>query len=403
MLDNAIQVFLLERKAAKLKSLGNKATDSQVEESFLPENWIPEAAKRAGQLSLVSHPSKFTHPSAKTSSIVFKSEFIADGFLRSGNVDAELDVFGNAAALDVYKFLSLRLMDGQTVLEHLENDTSIIRAQFSVVSTPFEKLRFNFLAIKRDKFPKVRTSSQVKQVYFSVDDNYHLLSILTPSGLMFALKDHVQKMRFSDETKQAREAEKNNVCHSEGWDEIHDLVVIGFGGTKPQNISVLNNKFHGESYLLTCIPPQLKTRSIVPPTTEFFKSMANASLYKEGFKAFHLSITQEGTGFSLSGRQNNVIHCMMEAMVGRIWQLRQFEAGWSERTHLPQYQKIWLDSLWTQERVKDESWLPLIIQGFVLWFVDGYKKMMGKEAKVLNEAILSEIRALIEENKDGFR
>ena len=149
MLDNAIHAFLLERKAAKLKSLGNKLPDSQLEESFLPENWIPEAAKRAGQLSLVSHPSKFTHPSAKTSSIVFKSEFSGDGFLRSGNVDAELDVFGNAAALDVYKFLSLTLMDGKTVLEHLENDTSIIRAQFSVVSTPSEKLRFNFLEIGR--------------------------------------------------------------------------------------------------------------------------------------------------------------------------------------------------------------------------------------------------------------
>jgi CRISPR-associated protein Csy1 len=402
MLDNAIHAFLLERKAAKLKSLGNKLPDSQLEESFLPENWIPEAAKRAGQLSLVSHPSKFTHPSAKTSSIVFKSEFIGDGFLRSGNVDAELDVFGNAAALDVYKFLSLTLMDGKTVLEHLENDTSIIRAQFSVVSTPFEKLRFNFLAIKRDKFPKVRTSSQVKQVYFPVDDNYHLLSILTPSGLIFALKDRVQKLRFSDETKQAREAEKNSVFHSQGFDEIHDLVVIGFGGTKPQNISVLNNKFHGESYLLTCIPPQLKTRSIVLPPTDFFKSSANSSLYKEGFKAFHRSITQEGDFFSLSESGNNLIHCMMDAMVGRIWQLRQFEAGWSEKTQLPHYQKIWLDSLWMEERVKDESWLPLITQDFVLWFVEGYKKMMGKEARVLSEAILSEISAFIEENKDGF-
>lgn len=93
---------------------------------------------------------------------------------------------------------------------------------------------------------------------------------------------------------------------------------------------------------------------------------------------------------------------MMDAMVGRIWQLRKCEAGWSEKTQLPHYQKIWLDSLWTEERVKDESWLPLIIQDFVLWFVEGYKKTMGKEAKVLSEAILSEISAFIEENKDGF-
>ncbi|MEN9756197.1 MAG: type CRISPR-associated protein Csy1 [Pseudomonadota bacterium] len=402
MLDNAIQAFLLERKAAKLKSLGNKVPDSLIEESFLAENWIPEAAKRAGQLSLVSHPSKFTHPSAKTSSIVFKSEFVADGFLRSGNVDTELDVFGNAAALDVYKFLSLTLMDGRTVLEHLENDTSSIRAQFSGISTPFDKLRTNFLAIKRDKFPKVRTSGQVKQVYFPVEDNYHLLSILTPSGLIFALKDRVQSLRFSDETKQAREAEKNSVFHSKGFDELHDLVVIGFGGTKPQNISVLNNKFHGESYLLTCIPPQLKARSILPPTSDFFKNSAYSGLNKDSFKVFHRVIVQEGDYFSLCRDENNIIHCMMDAMVGRIWQLRQLEAGWSEKTQLPHYQKVWLDSLFTKERTKDESWLSLIVQDFVLWFVEGYKKTMGKEAKVLSEEIMCDIRTLIDENKDGF-
>ena len=63
---------------------------------------------------------------------------------------------------------------------------------------------------------------------------------------------------------------------------------------------------------------------------------------------------------------------------------------------------MWLDSLFTKERTKDESWLSLIVQDFVLWFVEGYKKTMGKEAKVLSEEIMCDIRTLIDENKDGF-
>ncbi len=403
MLDNAIQAFLLERKAVKMKSVGNKCQAHHIEDSFLPENWIPDAAKRAGQLSLVSHPSKFTHPSAKTSSIVFKSEFVADGFLHSGNAEAELDVFGNAAALDVYKFLSLELMDGKTVLAHLEEDTSSIQAQFSGISTPFEKLRANFLAIKRDKFPKIRTSSQVKQVYFPVQDNYHLLSILTPSGLIFSLKDRLQTLRFSGETKQAREAEKNNVFHSRGFDELHDLVVIGFGGTKPQNISVLNNKFHGESYLLTCIPPQIKSRAMSTPSTDFFKNSVYPSLYKDSFKVFHRLIAQEASQLLINDNENSVIDCMMDAIIGRIWQLRQVEAGWSEKTQLPHYQKIWLDALFTQEREKDDSWLVLVIHDCVFWFIDGYKKIMSKEAKVLSEEVVRQIKCRIEKHQDGLR
>jgi CRISPR-associated protein Csy1 len=70
---------------------------------------VPDAAKRVTQLSMVSHPSKFSHPSAKTSSVIAKVEQSNDGYLRSGNVDYSLDVFGNAAAMDVFKFLSLPL------------------------------------------------------------------------------------------------------------------------------------------------------------------------------------------------------------------------------------------------------------------------------------------------------
>ncbi|MBN4071571.1 hypothetical protein JYT30_00245, partial [Desulfotalea psychrophila] len=76
MLDSAIQVFLDERKEIWLKSkIKGKTTDEekivlerQATEEFSLPSWLPRAAKRAKQLSLVSHPGKFSHPSAKTTS-----------------------------------------------------------------------------------------------------------------------------------------------------------------------------------------------------------------------------------------------------------------------------------------------------------------------------------------------
>ena len=94
---------------------------------------------------------------------------------------------------------------------------------------------------------------------------------------------------------------------------------------------------------------------------------------------------------------------MMDAIIGRIWQLRQVEAGWSEKTQLPHYQKIWLDALFTQEREKDDSWLVLVIHDCVFWFIDGYKKIMSKEAKVLSEEVVHQIKCLIEKHQDGLR
>lgn len=125
-----ISDFFADRKAswlkAKLKSSLSEDEQSQLQqeanEKFALANWLPDAARRATQLTMVSHPGKFSHPSAKTSSVIVKSNLANDGYLRSGNVDYELDVFGNAAAMDVYKFLSVIIDDSKTVLTHLEED-----------------------------------------------------------------------------------------------------------------------------------------------------------------------------------------------------------------------------------------------------------------------------------------
>ncbi len=109
MLDPALQNFLQERKAARLKSKlkpsmsveEQQVIEQEADNEFALETWLPKAAKRAKQLSLVSHLGKFSHPSAKTRSIIATCAYHNDGFIRSGNVNVDLDVFGNAAALDV--------------------------------------------------------------------------------------------------------------------------------------------------------------------------------------------------------------------------------------------------------------------------------------------------------------
>ncbi len=402
MLDEAIVTFLSERKAVKLKGVSDEEQISKINETFHPENWLLDAARRAGQLSLVSHPSKFTHPSAKTSSIISRSEYREDGFLRSGNANSELDVFGNAAAMDVYKFLSLILADGKTVLTHLEENTDLIQKQLKLASISFGELRDNFLAIKQDKSSKIRTSGQVKQVYFPVADDYHLLSVLTPSGLMFALKEKIQNIRFSEQTKLAREAEKNGAFNEQGFDELYNLTIMGFGGTKPQNISVLNSKFHGETYLLPCIPPQFKERDVEPPHSDFFKNSVYPRLYKDSFQVFHRLITASVNNVNIRDGRDNVIGFVIDKVIERSWQLRQLDTGWSEKTHLPTYQKIWLDNAFLEERENTDDWLNLVIKELAHWFLDGYKKVIGKDAELLGDEELRDIRTLIEENQDGL-
>ncbi|MGZ5027700.1 MAG: type I-F CRISPR-associated protein Csy1, partial [Methylobacter sp.] len=337
MLDPAIENFLSERKAARLKK--NLKSDSSDEEKqnieleaadfFLLDNWLPDAAKRAGWLSMLTHPGKFTHPSAKSNAIIANAEPKHDGFLRTGNANADLDVLGNAAALDVYKFLSLTLTDGQTVLAHLEQSSTAIQAQFKLSTQSFDELQQGLLAIKQAS-DTAKTSEKIKQVYFPVDNGYHLLSILTPSGLMFKLKERINILRFSDQAKQAREDRRHLVHNEQGFAELYNLAVIGFGGTKPQNISVLNSQNGGTVYLLPSLPPQLEIRAIQPPKTSFFKDSLYYKHYQDSFKALHRLFTVNHNTIDIRDGRDYWIESIAEQVIEKVWQIRQLDAGWSE-------------------------------------------------------------------------
>lgn len=413
MTDPAIQGFLRERKEARIKSK-TKASMTEEEvleiereasEEFSPQSWLPKAAKRAGQLSMVSHPGKFSHPSAKISSIICSDSHSPDGFLRTGNAGAGLDVFGNAATLDVYKFLSLTLQDGRTLLEHLEQESSEIKAEFQLTTTPFSELRAGFLAIKNDGSP-LRTHERVKQVYFPVDEGYHLLSIATPSGLMFKLKARINEIRFSDQAKAARDAKRKGQCDEQGFAEIYNLTAIGFGGTKPQNISILNSQNGGVAYLLQSLPPSLSRQSIPPPKQSFFDNTLNPWVYRESFQAFHKLLATDYNNVNIREGRDKLIQHIVSQVIEKMWMIRQLPPGWSEAERaadLPEFQKIWLDEAKEEQRDSEDEWLMKVEKALARWILLAYRKVLGKQAKQLGDDELAHIHKIIRANEEGLR
>lgn len=417
MLDPSIQVFLNERKELWLKKKINSNTtdeekadyERQAFEEFLLSKWLPDAARRAKHLFAATHPGKFTHPDAKISSIIAQSERKADGFLRSGNVDVELDVYGNAAALDVYRFLSIRLADNQTILAHLEQQTSAIEQQLNIPGTSFSEIAQGLLAIKEDNASVIKTSEKIKQVYFSVDhENYHLLSILTPSNMMFKLKERINNFRFSDETKAAREARRANQHYNGELPEIYGLSVVGFGGTKPQNISVLNNQNGGTAYLLASMPPELQPRSIQPPKTSFFGTYLRLKAHQEEFQKLHEQLVKlkETNNIHMRNKRDWLIRNIIYQVADRLWQVRYLEGGWSESEtfrQLPRYQKVWLDQVYADEREANTDYLASVKQELAAWFIRAYSKILNDQALGLGDQEIPHIHDQIERCEEALR
>jgi len=341
----------------------------------------------------------------KVSAIIADSIGAADGFLRSGNSDAELDVFGNAAAIDVYKFLSLKLSDGISILKHLETESDTIRHNFKIESVAFKDLKDGFLAIKDNEEKKI-TSGKVKQVYFPVGDNYHLLSLLSPSGLMFELRNRIQKLRFSEQIKEARNDKIKQVYNETGFDDLYNLTMIGYGGTKPQNISILNSANGGKAYLLPSIPPLLTKQNQRLPKNNFFINSLWPKNFEEDFIALHKLFKADYNNKNIRDGRDRRIQSIIDMVIGKIWAIRSQDHGWSAAdsySRLPMHQKIWLDDARKEERAANDEWLDKVVAEFARWFIVAYKKVIGRKAVSLADDELLHIKSKIMENEEGLR
>ncbi|WP_272677544.1 type I-F CRISPR-associated protein Csy1 [Providencia huaxiensis] len=422
MLDPAIEVFFAERKEGWLKkNVKASMSDNELlqlqqecDAAFSLSQWLPNAAKRAGQISLSTHPCTFSHPSSRknkngyVTAILASSAQANDGFLRTGNVVVETDALGNAAALDVYKFLTLELQDNKTLLAHIEDETSLAKDLLKQGDENYQALRDGFLAMVVSD-DTVATSSKIKQVYFPVwleDSEYHLLSPLTPSGLVFELRKRIDAIRFSEQTKALRDLKRKGEFSDIGYQEIYGLTTIGYGGTKPQNISVLNNQNAGKAHLLPSLPPKIAQRKLRLPTHDFFSNTLSPWQVKESLEAFHglISLPKELRGSRFIEYRDRRIQEYLDYVMLTMWEVRrEFEQyGIQLPAELAKVQQTWLfpDQ---QRRNNSDEWLEGVILLIAQQFMRHYKKVLGKKAISLGDDELVAIADVIAINKELLR
>lgn len=379
-MTNPIAEFLEGRKQVKLKPLGDDEHEKrlEIEQAFEARTWIANAATRAWQLDLVSHPGKFSHPEARITPILFDGERAADGYLRSGNARADKDVLGNAAALDVYGFLALEL-NGRSVLEYFEEATDELRKLLGVDEATFQQWRSGLLQIKGSS-DEVKSHTNVKQVYFPVEDGYHLLSVLYPSGLMTEHRDRIWKMKR--DSKGLRDKVKQKQFHEHGFVEIKNLLTQNFGGTKPQNISKLNSNNGGQAWLMPCFPPELNKHYLRLPKTDFFKWLYTRDQGLEAtLKALHKLLLADYNNIDIRRNRKYRTSQLFEWILSRAALLQQQPAGWSkaEGFQLPLAQKLWLDAAYIEEREQHDDWQQDIARQISEWILVTYRRSQSKK------------------------
>ncbi|MFU2512036.1 type I-F CRISPR-associated protein Csy1 [Pseudoalteromonas sp. ASV78] len=423
MLDPAIQSYFSERKEAWMKKNLNtamqehevKELEQLCEQQFSLNEWLPNAAKRAGSRAFSTHPSKFSHPSTGigknnkkigtyVTPVIATAEKVNDGFLKSGSVSVDTDSLGDAAALDVDKFLNLILQDGKNLLTHIQQETDLAKALLTIKAANYQDLRSGFLAMVEGATESI-TSSKIKQVYFPVDDDYHQLSLLTNSGMVYQLRSRLDKLRFSDEVKERRDKKRKNEFSEQGFSEIYGLTTIGYGGTKPQNISVLNNQNGGKAHLLSSLPPSIEKRSIHFPRSDFFTESFKKYEYVDNFKALHKLFQTDYNNIKLRDARDRNLQQIINLLIEKMWAVRAVSQAQyhAETSSLSSVQLTWLHDDFADEREKSAQWLNLLITEISTWLTRSYEKVLDKKAIKLGDAERLHFAEVIERNREFLK
>lgn len=354
-LRGLIREFLQDRLQAKLDKLkpDEISKREQLEAAHELPAWLTDAARRVAQIQLASHTLKPIHPDARGTNIHVRDEVSeTPGLVGTHGLSSERDhdVVGNAAALDVFKFLSLEYQGRSILLRVIENEATV-KAALTEDPAEAERMRAAFASIAEPQGDPA-SHTLAKQLYFPLSDGgYHLLAPLFPTTLVHRVQQTIREHRFGDTAKAARDARREGKSWPHGYHEYPELAIRKLGGTKPQNISQLNSERYGENWLLASKPPLWETLDVKPPL--------NTDSIFDGWFSHRRSVREAVNrlrDFLSSTDHNNLaIRKARARMAGDVCDeahqfaasLRGLPGGWTADTacKLHEAEQLWLDPL----------------------------------------------------------
>jgi len=366
----------LEEKLKKAKELDDE-TESALRKEYELEAWLDKKSLRVKELTLVTHAIKYQNPDARGTSLYASRDDNHDAFFVStASIKSPVnDVVGNAAALDIYKFLQLKHQEKTLLARMLSNDVAL---RLSLPASEEKKDRWFllFAAIKEMK-GSASSDTLAKQIYFPLPDGkYHLLAPLYPTALVHEVYTQVQ-IRYDDDTKTARKARREGNYHPHGYRDYPNLAVQNFGGTKPQNISQLNSERRGLAYLLPSLPPSWNSSAVRPPLGEvtiFPKLFAGKTkrLINE-LKNFLIQVQDSESNAEIRQRRAVLVSEIIDRLLQYSSEIQELPPGWTTNPEcrLNQAQAFWLDPEradddWQQQR-ETTDWESRICHEFANW------------------------------------
>ncbi|URL06729.1 type I-F CRISPR-associated protein Csy1 [Avibacterium sp. 21-595] len=366
-----------------------------IQEKYQADHWFQAAEKMAGQLNFGTHTSKGIHSDAKGDNIIFSSS-PAHGYIGTHSIDStQLDASGNAAALPLAAFFEQPVSGSYLMRDVILAQLPALHGCFgtdSARSEHYQQVFYYYLTAQPDA---PSTHERNKQILWAInpDENeYCTLVPLHPSKLTHEVYLNINHRRYSDEQKTARE---NRYKHPDKpqvpYQELLDLAATQLGGTKPQNISLLNSRQGGRQYLLPSIPPIFQKRAfgtvqLTKYDSSLFKSRAYRHKMRYKIKSLAEIIKDRRNNVSLREQRDDLLAEILMETFAIAATIQQQPAGWSEDSKLNFEQSLWLDPNNPdedhQQDREEEDWQNAVAEQFADWLQSSLKEIFKKDSQI---------------------
>lgn len=374
----------MAKEKKEVTSLHEYIIESAAKKGKTPADWFDAMVMHMNECHLASHVGKFTNPDIKTT-VCSHSKKVA-GYVTTGGSTCSLDILIPAQYLGSASLLLSPVTPDKNVLEAVITRDKELEKELELLSLPIEKLQKKVQEMLEDsqKEPEA-TDTHLRQVYFPIaEGKYHLLSVMPSSSLALEMYQRIRAIN----------GHKIDCCNkkSENYgkpcEEVTGLTMIGFGGSKPLNISALNSRCGGKTYLLSSLPPSLPARKIRLPKSDFFRESIWYKQQSSALYRLHAYMKQDRNTIEIRQAIHDLVDEMISAVLFAAYQIRAEKIGWNEEeaySQLPTAQKIWLDDAYAEER-KETSWSDDISSSFARWVIRSYEKLLGEDAIKLGDA-----------------
>lgn len=374
----------MAKEEKEVTSLHEYIIESAAKKGKTPAEWFDAMVMHMDECHLASHVGKFTNPDIKAT-VCSHSKKVA-GYVTTGGSTCSLDILTPAQYLGSASLLLSTVTPDKNVLEAVISRDKELEKELELLSLPIENLQEKVQKMLEDsrKEPDA-TDTHLRQVYFPIaEGEYHLLSVMPSSSLSLEMYRRIRAINGHKIDCYSKKSE----AYGKPCEEVKGLTMIGFGGTKPQNISALNSRRGGKAYLLSSLPPSLHEVKVRIPKSDFFKESIWYKSQSSALYQLHAYMKQERNTMEIRKAIHDLVDEMIDAVLLVAYQIRAGAAGWSEEetyVALPRSQKIWLDDACMEER-QDPSWTGEIAASFARWVVFSYEKLLGEEAVSLGDA-----------------